>query len=58
MKGYGVLMIVLGCMGLGLGHIMYGDIGIASTYTGIVAITTGIGFLKIDNKYTKNEEAN
>ncbi len=58
MKGYGVFMIVLGCIGLALGHLMFGDIGVSSTYAGIVAIATGIGFLKIDNKYTKNEENN
>lgn len=48
-KVFGVMMIALGCFGLFLGHIMVYDLSVNSTYTGIVAIATGVGFLKMDD---------
>ena len=46
----GIIMVVLGCIGLGLGHVMFGDIGFVASFTGIVSIVTGIFFFKIDNE--------
>ena len=49
----GVILIILGCIGLIMGHIMFGDIGIGTTYSGIIAIVTGVGFLKLNHDNTK-----
>lgn len=47
MKGFGIALIVWGCIGLGVGSIMFGDIGIACSYAAITSIIVGIGFFKI-----------
>ena len=49
MKKFGIALIVLGCIGLFIGHMMFGDIGVSCTYSAIIAIVTGTGFIKIDN---------
>lgn len=50
MKKYGFGLIVWGCIGLGLGHIMFGDIGVACTYAAITSIIIGVAFIKNDTK--------
>lgn len=49
MKKFGVGLIVWGCVGLWLGHIMFGDIGVACSYAAITSILVGIGFTRISN---------
>ena len=49
----GVILIILGCAGLAMGHIMFGDIGIGVTYSGIISIVTGVGFLKLNHDNVK-----
>jgi len=51
----GIIMVVLGCIGLGLGHVMFGDIGFVSSFTGIVSIVAGIFFFKIDKRFKELE---
>lgn len=46
MKGIGIAMIIFGIVGLGLGAMMFGDIGISCSYAAIVSILAGIGFVK------------
>ena len=55
MNAIGIILILVGCAGLFLGNIMFGDIGVTATYSGIVAIITGIGFLKIAHDQRKGE---
>ncbi len=54
MNVIGIILLILGCVGLWLGNIMYGDIGITATFVGVVALVTGVGFVKIDHE--KNKE--
>jgi len=50
LKIYGIILILLGCIGLALGHIMFADIGIACTFSAIVALVTGVAFIHLDEK--------
>lgn len=49
MKGFGIALIIWGIVGLFLGHIMFGDIGVSSTYSAITSIVVGVAFIKLDN---------
>lgn len=49
MKGFGIALIIGGLVGLFLGHIMFGDIGVSSTYSAITSIVVGVAFIKLDN---------
>ncbi|TCS77602.1 hypothetical protein [Pectinatus cerevisiiphilus] len=53
MAVFGIILIILGCIGLIMGPIMFGDIGIGTTYSGIISIVTGVGFLKMDHDKIK-----
>lgn len=44
MRVIGILLLILGIAGIGLGSIMYGDIGIACIVGGLAALLSGIGF--------------
>lgn len=48
MKVIGVLLILLGIIGIGMGLLMFGDIGIACIVGALSALLSGIGFLKVD----------
>ena len=50
MKGFGIALIIWGLVGLFLGHIMFGDIGVSSTYSAITAIVVGIAFIRLDDR--------
>lgn len=45
MKVIGILLILLGIIGLGLGVMMFGDIGIACMVGALSALLSGIGFV-------------
>ena len=46
-----ILLIVVGLASLGLGLPDFGgDVGIPMTFSGIIGILTGIGFLRIQSK--------
>ncbi len=45
MKVIGILLIVLGVIGIGLGMMMFGDIGIACLVGALAALLSGIGFM-------------
>ena len=47
MKGFGIALIIWGLVGLFLGHIMFGDIGVSSTYSAITSIVVGVAFIKL-----------
>lgn len=44
MRIIGILLILLGVAGIGMGMMMFGDIGIACIVAGISALLSGIGF--------------
>ena len=46
-KNIGIALIVLGVVGLFFGNIMFGDIGIAAGFAGVVSLVTGYGFIKL-----------
>lgn len=48
MKVIGILLIILGVVGIGLGLLMFGDIGIACIVGALSALLSGIGFVKLD----------
>lgn len=45
-KTIGILLILAGVLSLGASTIAFGDIGLSFGATGVVAILSGIGFLK------------
>ena len=45
-KNWGIGLIVWGCVGLFLGHVMFGDIGITCSYAAITSIIVGVAFIK------------
>lgn len=47
LKVIGILLIVLGVAGIGMGTIMFGDIGIACFVGAAAALLSGIGFFMI-----------
>lgn len=53
MKVIGILLIIVGILGIGMGMMMFGDIGIACIVGAITALLSGIGFLKV-NKALKS----
>lgn len=48
MKVIGILLIIVGILGIGMGMMMFGDIGIACIVGAITALLSGIGFLKVN----------
>lgn len=48
MKVIGILLIIVGILGIGVGMMMFGDIGIACIVGAITALLSGIGFLKVN----------
>ena len=44
MKIIAVLLVLLGVAGIGLGGMMFGDIGVAAMIGGASALLSGIGF--------------
>ena len=44
MKVIAVLLVIWGVIGIGMGSMMFGDIGIACIVGGIAALLSGIGF--------------
>lgn len=50
MKLIGILLIVLGIVGVGMGAMMYGDIGLACIIGALSALLSGIGFLMMPKK--------
>ena len=48
MRNWGIVLLVWGCIGVGLGHMMFGDIGVACTYAAITSLVVGISFVKTD----------
>ncbi len=53
MKIVGILLLILGVAGIGMGSIMYGDIGIACIVGGLAALLSGIGFLMTSGEIKK-----
>jgi F0F1-type ATP synthase assembly protein I len=53
MKLIGILLILLGIAGIGMGGMMFGDIGIACIVGGLSALLSGIGFLIVAKKIKK-----
>ena len=47
MTAFGIILILLGCVGLYFGTFMFGDIGVIATYSGLISLVTGGGFLKL-----------
>lgn len=47
MKLIGFFLIVIGLLGLGIGMVMFGDIGIAAIIGSLVGLLTGIGFWRL-----------
>ncbi|WP_423364308.1 hypothetical protein [Mycoplasma sp. P36-A1] len=56
MRELGMALLLFGCICLGISTMMYGDIGVAAGMSGLTAIASGIGFLKI-NKILKNSSS-
>ena len=50
LKVIGILLIVLGVAGIGMGTIMFGDIGIACFVGAAAALLSGIGFFVISGR--------
>lgn len=48
MKVIGVLLILLGIVGIGMGVLMFGDIGIGCIVGALSALLSGIGFIIAD----------
>lgn len=48
MKVIGILLVIVGILGIGMGMMMFGDIGIACIVGAITALLSGIGFLKVN----------
>lgn len=53
MNAFGIVLILLGCVGLYFGTFMFGDIGVLATYSGLISIVAGGGFLKIAYDHSK-----
>lgn len=53
MKIISILLIVVGVVGIGLGLMMFGDIGIACIVGALGSLLSGIGFM-IANKKNRN----
>ena len=50
MKVIAILLILVGVAGLGMGGMMFGDIGIACMVGAAGALLSGIGFLMADKR--------
>lgn len=46
MKGIGICLIIIGVLGMGMGLMMFGDIGLSAMIGSLVGILSGIGFMK------------
>jgi len=49
-----ILLILLGIAGIGIGGLMFGDIGIAAMIAGGTALLSGIGFLRLERRLKNN----
>lgn len=56
MKVIGVLLIILGVLGIGIGCMMFGDIGIAAIIGAMAAMLSGFGFLAVVKKINAIEK--
>lgn len=52
MKIISILLIILGIVGIGLGMLMFGDIGIACIVGALASLLSGIGFMILNKKLT------
>ena len=53
MRLWGFLCIIAGIAGIGLGGMMFGDIGVAAVIAGAVGLFSGFGILSISGKLKK-----
>jgi len=44
----GTILIIIGIAGIGMGSMMFGDIGVACTIAGMAALFSGVGFVVLD----------
>jgi len=49
----GIILILIGIAGIGMGGMMFGDIGIACIVGGMSALFSGIGFMIANKKIKK-----
>ena len=49
----GIILILIGIAGIGMGGMMFGDIGIACIVGGLSALFSGIGFMIANKKIKK-----
>jgi len=49
----GIILILIGVAGIGMGGMMFGDIGIACIIGGLSALFSGIGFMIANGKIKK-----
>jgi len=45
MEFIGIILMIIGIAGIGMGSMMFGDIGVACIIAGMTALFSGIGFL-------------
>lgn len=50
MRAIGVLLVIVGIIGIGMGCVMFGDIGIACIVGALSGLLSGIGFLTAARK--------
>ena len=53
MKIISILLLVVGVVGLGLGSMMFGDIGVAASVGGVAALLSGVGFSLVSKTLSK-----
>ncbi|MCK0471440.1 hypothetical protein [Halalkalibacter sp. APA_J-10(15)] len=53
MKVISIILISFGSLGLLMSTLMFGDIGIAAAIGSITAILSGIGFLQVNKRLSK-----
>ena len=50
MKAVAILLVLVGVLGIGMGTMMFGDIGIACMVGGVSALLSGIGFFLVSKR--------